>query len=147
MKTNEKEIVFLDTYGEGDRSYSDYVEWCKEMGIEPAEEDSGIYWDWIRQEIDDDVECFFENLKYETGVTSKPCVITGSLGLWWGRPTIEPTECSDLAGAVRRCWGDCDAVKVTGLDGVVYVEAYHHDGTNHFEIRPKSGKKYPKYLY
>ena len=131
-----KRYTYLDTYGTGDRSYSDYVGWCKDNELEPAEEYSEEYWRWIHQEIDDDIECFFENLKYEKGVTSWPCVVTGSLGLWNGRFDIESCKCENLAAAVKKCWDRCDYVRVTGENGVVYVDAIHHDGTNRFEIRP-----------
>lgn len=151
---NENEITYLDTYGEGGYSYEDFVEYCKDQNWDMQEDEleipaeySASYWEWVRAQIEDDVECFFENLKYTKGIVNEPCVITGTLGLWWGRPKVLPTKCDNLIEAVKMCWGDCDDVRVTGLDGVVYVDAMHHDGTNCFEIRPKSGKKYPKYLY
>lgn len=148
-----REITYLDTFGNGGYTYEDFVDYCKEQNWDMQEDEleipaeySASYWEWVRAQIDDDIECFFENLKYEKGVVQEPCIVTGTLGLWWGRPDIEPTEIRDLATAVRKCWGDCEYVKVTGKDGVVHVEAAHHDGTNYFEIRPVEGE-YPEYLY
>ena len=141
----ENEIVYLDTYCEGGYSYDEYVDWCHDMEIEPAEEQSEEYWRWIAQQIEDDVECFFENLKYANDVNGE-CVVSGTLGLWDGRHEIEPKEFDTLEKAIKACWSNADYVTITGKDGVIYVEAMHHDGTNRFEIRKKDGE-YPKYLY
>lgn len=148
MKKNEREITWLDTYCEGGYSYEDYKQWCED------------------NEVGADVECLFENLKY-SDCGKIPVVISGRLGLWWGRPTIEEVMCDSLGEAVKKCWGDCDAVQVTSKGGVVYVVAMHHDGRNCFEIRPLTERgiekmregedicmgnhwhtsKFPKYLY
>lgn len=143
----KKEIVLLDTFDDGEYSYSAYLEYCADFGLEPAGEYSAPYQMWVSEEIWNDVECFFINLRNAKGVVGESCVITGTLGLWWGRPEITPTVCENLASAVHKCIGDCDYYRVTSNDGVVYVEATHHDGTNSFEIRSVSGEKYPKYLF
>lgn len=173
MKKNER-ITWLDTYCEGGYSYEDFVEYCKDQNWDMQEDEleipaeySASYWEWVREQIEDDVECFFENLKYTKGIVNEPCVISGTLGLWWGGPAIEEVMCDSLAEAVKKCWSGCDDVQVTSKDGVVYVVAMHHDGRNCFEIRPLTERgrekmrdgedicvgnhwhtgKYPKYLY
>lgn len=166
IKKKEREITWLDTYCEGGYSYEEYVENCEDNGIEPAEEGSDAYWSWIEDMISDDVECFFDNLKY-SDVNKQAVVISGHLGLWWGSPTIQEEMCDSLSEAVKKCWGDCDAVEVTSFNGSVRVRAMHHDGTNCFEIRPLTERgeelmregepicvgnhwhtgKFPKYLY
>lgn len=141
-----KRITYLDTYNYNGLTYEDYCEWCREeMDDEPADENSGAYWDWLAQERDVDTECFFINLKYSKE-NVRTCVINGKLGLWDGRHTIEPVECDTLEDAIRKCWSSCIDVEVYLEDGVVYVNAMHHDGTNCFEITPIDGK-YSKYLY
>lgn len=165
MKKNER-VTWLDTYCEGGYSYEDYKQWCEDNEVGADVEGSEGYWRWIGEMIADDVECFFENLKYSDS-DKIPVVISGRLGLWWGRPTIEEVMCDSLGEAVKKCWGDCDAVQVTSKGGVVYVVAMHHDGSNCFEIRPLTQRgrekmrkgeeicvgnhwhtsKFPKYLF
>jgi hypothetical protein len=147
-------MIYIDTYNDNGYTYEDFVEYCKEQNWDVPEEeldipseDSDEYLEWVRTTVEDDIECFFTNLKYAKGVVNEPCEITGSLGLWYGRRVIIPTVCDNLAEAINRCWGSCDYVSVSLEDGVVYVRAAHHDGTNKFEIRPKDGNVYPKYLY
>lgn len=166
MKKDEREITWLDTYCEGGYSYEDYKQWCEDNEVGADVEGSEDYWRWISEQLTDDVECFFENLKYSDS-DKIPVVISGRLGLWWGGPTIENEMCDSLSEAVKKCWGDCDAVQVTTKGGVVYVVSLHHDGRNCFEIRPLTERgaekmregedicvgnhwhtsKFPKYLY
>lgn len=152
MKNNNKVITYLDTYGNGGYTYADFVEYCKEENWDLPEdelkipaEDSHEFWEWINGQIEWDVEDFFENLKYAKDVND-PCEVSGTLGLWWGNPTIEPKKFDTLVDAISACWDKADAVQVTLEDGVVYVKAMHHDGTNCFEIRPENGT-YPEYLF
>lgn len=141
-----KKITYLDTYNNDGLTYEDYKEWCKEMEREPCEEDSGDYYAWLRDEVDINIECFFSNLRYAKGVAQNRCVVSGRLGLWHGRPTIEPVMCEDLEEAIRKCWGRCDDVEVVLENGVIYVNAMHHDGTNCFEIRPLTARGAQKML-
>lgn len=166
MKKNER-VTWLDTYCEGGHSYDEYKEWCEDNELGADIEGSEDYWRWINEEIWNDVECFFENLKYSKGVVQQPCVISGVLGLWWGKARINNEMESDLGDAVRRCMGCGDASEVYSENGVVYVISMHHDGENRFEIRPLTERgaermeegedicvgnhwhtgKYPKYLF
>ena len=146
MKKEEKEVTWLDTYYTGGYSYKDYLEFCKDNEIEPGEEDGERYWSWIHQQIADDVECFFDNLMYAEDNVKGACVVSGSLGLWDGRHEIEPKEFESLEKAIKACWGDTSDIRAWTKGGVLYVNELHHDGTNCFEIRPKSGE-YPMYLY
>lgn len=142
----KNKITYLDTYNDDGLTYEDYKEWCEEMEREPCGEDSGDYYDWLRDEVDINIECFFSNLRYEKGKVQNRCVISGRLGLWNGRPTIEPVMCEDLEEAIRKCWGDCCDVIVELENGVVKVEGLHHDGRNYFEIRPLTARGAQKML-
>ena len=81
-------------------------------------------------------------------------MITGSLGLWNGHPTIVPVLCNDIMEAIERCL-DCNCqieFEIILEDGHVEVQVHHHDGTNCFEIwlLSKKGLKEierPKYEY
>ena len=75
----------------------------------------------------------FANLKYSKNA-DKPCVITGSLGLWYGKPSIEPLVCEDIESAIRKCANNMDYVIVKQVNGHLEVTGIHHDGSNHFEI-------------
>ena len=166
MKKNER-VTWLDTYCEGGYSYEDYKQWCEDNEVGADVEGGEDYWRWINEQLTWDVECFFDNLKHTKGIVQQPCVISGTLGLWWGKPAIKEVMCDSLGEAVKKCWGDCDAVQVTSKGGVVYVVAMHHDGDDCFEIRPLTERgaekmregedicvgnhwhtsKFPKYLY
>lgn len=138
MKKTHK-ITYLDTWCESGYSYADYVEDCEERGETPAPENSEAYWEWIGDMIRNDIDDFFDNLKYSSSGKS-PVVISGNLGLWYGRPRIENTICDDIESAIRKCWGGCDDIEVVLEDGVLHVNAMHHDGTNCFEVRPLTGR-------
>lgn len=154
-------IVYLDTYCEGGRTYEDYLENCEINGFTPCGEDSEDYWDWIREEIESDYEELFDNLKYAK-INNNPCFVSGSVGRWDGRHTIVGKIFDNLSDAIKNCFYGGDDFEVYLEDGVVYVKALHHDGTNCFEIHILNEKgqdtneldidetcfgSYPKYLY
>lgn len=142
-----RKITYLDTYNNDGLTYEDYKEWCEEMEREPCGEDSGDYYAWLRNEVDINIECFFDNLKYAKGIVQNRCVISGQLGLWHGRPTIVPVMCENLDEAIRKCSENADDIVVKLDNGVVKVDGMHHDGTNHFEIRPLTMRGAQKMLY
>lgn len=166
MKKHER-VTWLDTYCEGGYSYEDYKQWCEDNEVGADVEGGEDYWRWINEQLTWDVECFFDNLKYTKGIIQQPCVISGTLGLWWGKAQIDIEMEDNLGDAVRRCAGTGDAFEVYSERGVVYVVAMHHDGRNCFEIRPLTERgaekmregedicvgnhwhtgKFPKYLY
>lgn len=120
-------------------SYEDYKEWCEDNGIEPEDENSDGFWEWCREETDLNWESDLENIK-SCKEYDVPCIITGTLGLWWGRPTIKPERMESVYDAILRCIGEADIVTVQWNDGVVTVDAYHHDGCNCFTIKALSKK-------
>lgn len=131
----KKKITYLDTYNNDGLIYEDYKEWCEANDCEPLGEDGEDFYNWLHEETYMNVECFFENLKYSKD-NDRRCVVSGRLGLWHGRPTIEPVMCEDLEEAIKKCCDRCDDVEVVLENGVVKVEGLHHDGRNYFEIRP-----------
>lgn len=118
-------------------TYEDYVEYCECNDYEPADEGSHEFFDWQLEECQRNVECDLDNIKFCSHYKNTPYVITGSLGLWDGRPSIHPVKVTGLYEAIVKCWGNCDdcMVEINNKTGVVSVYAYHHDGTNCFEIR------------
>lgn len=131
MKRKVKFVLF-DTME--DVSYEDYVANCDINNIAAGDENSQDYYDYVA----DSQRQFYEDAMYEVAHAEElnvPCVITGTLGLWNGNPTIYPQRDESVHDAIERCWGrDILDMDVTFEDGVFYVNAHHHDGTNCFEI-------------
>lgn len=130
MKT--KKITYLDTYCEGGYTYEDYKEWCEECEVGADVEGGEDYWRWIEENKARDFDDFMAEIRTISG----PVVVTGSLGLWWGRPEIAPTKFNSLNNAISQCIEGAEAIEVILENGVLTVKGAHHDGTNIFEIRP-----------
>lgn len=117
----------------------DYEEWCEDNNIEPGDEDD--FFDWCAEETQTNYEADMDNIRYckEYNV---PVVLYGTLGLWWGHPEIKPERFESVEDALNRCinGSDCNDVLVEFNDGVITVEAYHHDGCNCFTIKALSKK-------
>lgn len=140
-----------ETYGLVDTDatkyeYADYVENCEINEITPAKDGSTEFWEWCNEQAEIDYDCDMDNLMYSK-LKNKTFVIEGSLGLWWGRPTIEPVVVNGIVPAIKRCIGrdinDIDA-ELNTKDGLIYVRAHHHDGTNIFTLKMlnKNGEKW-----
>lgn len=146
-------------------TYKDYCEWCEENGYEPNTENSWAYLQWVADETENDYYNMLDNIKYSKN--NGRCIISGTLGLWWGRPTIKDVVCDSLVDAIKKC-NQNDYIEVYETDeGYLEVHSIHHDGTNIFIIRPinkrGNGKSnedieesnnplwyagnYPKYIY
>ena len=107
---------------------------CYELTDEEMAEISDTeIWEFINDTLDLEWDDLLTNLKYSKNA-DKPCVITGSLGLWYGRPNIEPLACEDIESAIRKCVNNMDYVVIKQVNGHLEVRATHHDGSNHFEI-------------
>lgn len=89
------------------------------------------------ENINQDWECFIDEITCNNLGTLE-CVIEGVLGLWDGKHTIIPTN-DILTNCITRCIGDSDEVEIYEEDGILKIDAYHHDGTNHFTINLESG--------
>ena len=156
-KRIKKEFVIYDS--QEDFPYEDYVEFCEINGMEPAEEDSREYWDWVYQTRNDYYDDMLANLSWTK--IDYPLMIIGQLGLWNGRPSIVPVpvksegygrkfyssdyvgyETPSLKAAIKKCCEGRDIldVDVHYEDGVIAVYAHHHDGCNCFYIRKLSKK-------
>jgi len=153
MKRKIINTTYFDSFWYLDFPYTEYVEMCEECEWPVHEENSNGYWQDITEMTERDWDDFNGNMKYGPYKDS-PCMITGHLGLWNGRPTIVPVLCDSILEAVKKCVSgrDIDDWEVKTEDGHVSVLAHHHDGTNCFEIHLLSKKgerevKREKYLY
>lgn len=136
-------VMLIQT--EDEFTYDEYLEWCEEMGIEPAEENSVEYYQWCNEESQANYEADRDNLE-EVEIADETFVVTGSLGLWDGKHEVHPTFVDGLLKAIDYCSRGSEDMKAE-LDikaGVINVYGYHHDGTNCFEIRMlnKNGLKW-----
>ena len=150
---NMKKVIYttdIDNY-----KYEDYLEYCEANEIEPCSEDSQSYWDWVSEMISMDVEDAYSNIDCKQDANTM-VVITGTLGLWYGNPEIDPvfveseseyhhatkqrSYSSALRLAIQKCAEGMDNVECYLNDetGCVEVIGHHHDGTNHFHIHKLS---------
>lgn len=146
MKKNTKKEVYnlVNTFAT-QFEYSEYLEYCELNGIEPAPENSTAYWEWCGEEARINYECDMDNLMYSK-LNNRTFLIEGTLGLWWGKPTIYPVVVNGIVGAIKKCFGSCDDLdaELNTKDGVIYVNSHHHDGCNCFTIKMlnKNGERW-----
>ena len=148
-----KTMLFDSTYYGTSFPYDEYVDMCEECGWTCHEEGSNGYWEDMARLTEDDWDCFKDNMAYSKFKGQK-CMITGSLGLWHGNPTIVPVLCDDIMQAIEKCLDNNFAYEceIVLNEGHLDVNIHHHDGTNCFEIwlLSKKGLKEierPKYDY
>ena len=141
MKKNENFLKWLEGRPEkkaflfssdSEYTYSDYLEYCDDMGETPAPDNSNTFYNWVADMQSDNFETDLDNCRNSSILANTKFLVTGKLGLWWGRPTILPEIISDFDEVVERisednieAWYDTDCI---------YITASHHDGTNSFEV-------------
>ena len=123
----------LNTYYPAHLNYQSYLEWCELNECEPAAEYSEAYYKWHSNEIQNEVDDFYANLRHSD--YQHPCIVTGSVGRWNGTFEIEQTRCDNLSDAIDKCWSGCDDIIVTKRHSVIDVKALHHDGQCNYEVR------------
>ncbi len=115
-------------------TYDDYCDWCECNEVEPAPEESAQFWDWCCEEAQVNWENDMDNIKCEKRY-NVPVICAGYLGLWDGRHPIYAKRFESVGDAIMACMGrDIEQMDVEYVDGAIIVHAYHHDGTNIFEI-------------
>lgn len=107
---------------------------------EALKKQNSVLKEWTEEgewEDGDDLTWHIEDICSEFGKGS--VIINGTLGLWDGKRTIQPTECKDIETAIYKCLGrDCDILDPNDIyideNDIVHVKASHHDGVNYFTI-------------
>ena len=137
---NKGHFTILTTDTDG-FEYEDYLDYCEDNDITPGEEDSDEFYEWCREEADCNFEADMENIKY-CKAYNIPVLVTGSLGLWWGRPEIKARMFPSVYEAIMemRDSGSIMDIEAAFDDGKIEVNAYHHDGCNTFTIQALSAK-------
>lgn len=136
MKRKLINTVYYDSlYYACEFPYEEYKEMCEDCGWTCHKEDSPGYWEDMAELAENEWGDFEANMEYSK-FKGQPCMITGTLGLWHGTPTIIPVLCDDIMAAIKRCL-DCNyqiEYTIELKDGHINVNVSHHDGTNCFEI-------------
>ena len=145
-ETTYSKVVLCDTTYIPD--YEEYKEYCEANNCEPQSDYSKDYWDYVSDRCSMEYNDFIFNME-NSAKANKPCLLTGSCGLWNGTHEIIPYKFNDALSAIKKAYGSCDELIVKQEDGIIKVEALHHDGSNYFEIVPLTeyGKKVLKNDY
>jgi len=126
-----------------DFSREDYIDFCEENGIEDGVGDyfEEGFFNWCAEETKANYEADMDNIE-SCSEYNVPVVVTGTLGLWWGRPEIKPERFESVADAIHDCIERSDSHDVFAEynNGVITVDCYHHDGCNSFTIKALSKK-------
>lgn len=124
-----------------DEFYLDYLEWCKENDRNPDTKESQSFYNYVYSSLDIEWDDLMANIKYDNDCQEE-CVVLGTLGLWTGRHEINAKKFFGLKDAINACVTNIDYIIIKGENGVIYVNAIHHDGVNTFEIHKlnKKGK-------
>lgn len=132
-----KEKILYKTYGLYTKEEEEEILEC----YSEQEEDEKAKFDFMSNFLEDDWQSF----EYEVSklMEGKEYIIKGSLGLWNGRHTIIPTKAIGFE-AIRKCLNKSEDYKIIDNDGRLIILAYHHDGTNEFEIREAKYNKKPR---
>ena len=150
-KTEKKTIfsIITNRVDDYDQWYKEYVEWCKENEIEPADDNSSDYWEWVGEQIELNIECDLENMEYSK-IKDRTFVITGAVQLWNGRRTIKPKFVHGLIPLIKLLWGSDDRhfdITLDTEEGIITSRLWSHDdpmGNTRLEARMlnKNGEKW-----
>ena len=137
--TTEKRVKLYSTDAPF-KTYEEFAEYYKECYLDEGEEipaeGSDAYYDTIRKVNEDEYDAFRETVDVFDNNYDEYFVIEGSIGTWRGRLDICQCVVDSLWGALQKCWNECDDVEVWYNEETerIEVNAFHHDGTNHFSI-------------
>lgn len=95
----------------------------------------------LSQLIDDDFDCQFGERGnwYYSPLKDVKIQVSGTLGLWNGTTTIRPHVFDNLNEALTKCLEDENEIYEDSY-GNLHLNAYHHDGCNHFVFKVMTDK-------
>lgn len=118
--------------------YECYLQYCECNDIEPAEDGSDEYWNWVNDEEEVYFDDFFGNLKCSE-IENNTYAINYVLGLWDGKHEgMYVKTFETLSDAIKTTFESSrhyDGYMVTFADGEIKVSCLHHDGINVFTIK------------
>ena len=120
--------------------YEDYAKMCRDSDEEPYPEGSQAYYDHIGRLTEQDLDDFKDNLQYSK--YNLPCMMTGTLSLWNGRPDLCPVKYDSLLEGVKDIMrrADCNDWEIRLTEGALMLLGKHHDGTNTYTLHVLSAK-------
>lgn len=126
--------TLVDTHN-ADEYYSreDYQEYRDINGIK-EDFDDFEYFNWARDMMQEEVGFLMDNLKCDKKLKDAPVIVEGSLGLWWGRPDIEPRYFKNVLEALYACMDNAYDVVIKKVGHRLEVVNMHHDGSNYFTL-------------
>lgn len=129
-----KNIIFSNYYD------SDREKATREFLLEERGEDNG--WESIDDIPDSEVweeMNFSEEIEWEDAKSElknffedKEILVIGTVGRWNGTYSAGKVISYN---ELHKCWSDCDYVEIYDEDGHMHINASHHDGNNHFEVK------------
>lgn len=134
--------TLFDNYNtniEGSLEY--FKEYCEVNEIEMPNdaENSNEFYEWQSEMLSIAWNDLLDNIESDKN-NDVNCVVTGTVGRWNGTFEIVPTAFPSLRIAINTCASNMDYVIVTEDEGIIKVEAIHHDGKNNFEIHKLNSK-------
>ena len=119
-----------------------YKEFCEMNELNVPDDDdeySSEFYVWQSEQLNNDWEDLM--IRIETDIENNVnCVVTGSIGRWNGTFDIQPKAFATLKLAIDACVSNCDYIIVSEINGVINIEAIHHDGSNIFKIYKLNNK-------
>ena len=134
--------TLFDNFNINDEAwFEDYKEHCEINEIEmPTDaENSNEFYEWQSEMLSMEWNDLLDNIESNWN-NDVNCVVTGTVGRWNGTFEIEPKAFPSLRIAINTCASNMDYVIVTEDEGIIKVEAIHHDGRNNFEIHKLNSK-------
>lgn len=134
--------TLFDNYNINDEAWlEDYKEHCEinEIEMPTNAENSTEFYEWQSEMFSMEWEDLLDNIESDWN-NDVNCVVTGKVGRWNGTFEIEPKAFPSLRIAINTCVSNMDYVIVTEDEGIIKVEAIHHDGRNNFEIHKLNSK-------
>ena len=122
--SKKKFTIFLKCmFNEGD-----FCDWCQENGYKVEDMD---FDQWLNERMETEYEMLQEYLnQYDND-----CIVTGTLGLWWGTAKLEPMHTKSVNAALNQMLsGGCELLEVNQYDRYFEFVVTHHDGTNRFRV-------------
>ena len=109
-----------------------WKEYCADNDVEFSE--NSIDWNHIYDMRDFEWEDAMYNLIDQ--FAQNEVILSGFLGLWNGRPQIANYHFSHIEKAIHKCLSSGDEWQVSYDNWGIYIDVFHHDGTNTFTISP-----------
>ena len=108
-----------------------WEEYCNDNDIN---NETPIEWSYISDIADDEWDNTLMELIDKFAENS--VILSGYLGLWYGRPQIANYHFHTIESAINKCLSDGDSWIVSYDNWGIYIDVCHHDGVNCFTISP-----------